>query len=185
MFNSKFNKKSTIDKLKFIADKTPYIIQGIVVLSLIGAAIVLSVDVYQRNNPLPYVKAVDIEDPVKLDKNAYRIGEQIKGLFEGERYISRPTIFNRTLVCDEFRATLKPIRAEGLEVGKINDHVPLLRLQSSILIVPDIALEPAKNCEIIFSPLGVMRQYILGGEETQPDQSFRTDKFNILPREDV
>lgn len=119
-------------------------------------------------------------DPVQLDKKEYKIGEPITGFFEGERYSNKPAIFNRTLVCADFRAILKPVRVESPPIGVFNRGAILLTLNNHIFAIENIPVTAQKSCEIIYAPQTVMRKYPLGGEELQQDQAFRTTTFDIV-----
>lgn len=150
------------------------------VLGIIFAVSLVLIHLVQVNTTLPYLETAQITEPVNLHKQEYKIGEEVVGFFEGERYYDYPTIFNRTMVCDNFRAVLKPIRTESLPVGEINRDAVLLTLQDSIFLVPSQRVTPQTSCEIIYSPQTVRREYLLGGEELQNDQSYRTTDFDIV-----
>lgn len=171
--------KSIRKKLKGINNWS--IAEFITTLVLIGALGVVLYDVYQRRQEVPYITTLKIVDPVKVDAGNYRINDVITGFFEGERFVNKPAIFNRTLVCDGFNALLDPVRVESIE-PRVYDGtgIPLLRLTDDILFIEDLPLTPQKNCEILYAPQTVVRKYLLGGEKLQADQSYRTTKFNIL-----
>lgn len=144
-----------------------------------GALCLVAFNTYQINREIPYIKTLDIIDPIKIDKDNYNIGEDVVGFVEGERYIGKAVIFNRTLICKEYREHLKPLRIENPPVGRIDRKTTLFRLEDELLLIPHVELKPAVDCEVIFAPQTVVDKYILGGEKLQNDQSFRTTKFNI------
>lgn len=148
-------------------------------LMLIAFAFI-GLHLYQVNTKLPFIETATITDPVELTQKQYKIGETVSGHFEGERLESLPTIFNRTLVCDDFRAILNPIRVEAPPVGPFVGSTPIVRLEGPIFVTPSTVIEPQTSCEIIFSNQTVVREYILGGEELQSDQSYRTTPFDII-----
>ncbi len=135
---------------------------------------------YQVVTELPYVETAQITDPVRLTKTEYYIGETVEGFFEGERYIDLPVIVNRTLVCDDFRAVIEPFRVESLPVGRIDNVAVVLELSGHQFVTSDAEITPQTGCKVIYSPQTIRRQYPLGGEELQQDQSFRTTEFDIL-----
>lgn len=145
--------------------------------AVILAAMVVAYHVYQVRREIPFVASFKVEDPVILDKEVYYYGEVVTGHFIGERTRDVPTIFNRTLVCKDFRALLKPIRAEKLPVGRF-DTTAILTVSDDILLT-DTEIGDRDGCEIIFATQSVVDQYILGGEKLQQEQSYRTTKFNI------
>lgn len=152
----------------------------IATVALIFAVSVIGFHIYQINSSTPYLETVTITDPVQLTKDEYRLGETVSGVFEGERLVSKPTVFNRTLVCDDFRAILNPIRVEAPPVGPFEGSTPIVRLEGPIFVTPSTRIEPQTSCEIIFSNQTVVKKYILGGEELQVDQSYRTTSFDIV-----
>lgn len=163
--------------VKSIKSKT--VADTIAIAALVFAVSLIGFHFYQVNTKAPFVETVEITDPVQLTKKEYKIGEVVQGFFEGERYVSRPVIFNRTLVCEDFRAILDPVRVENPPVGPFEGASPIITLEDGITIT-DQGLWPMKSCEIIFSNQTVVRKYILGGEELQSDQSYRTTEFDIV-----
>lgn len=148
--------------------------------AVLFAMTLVIVQLYQINRDLPYEETVQITDPVVVDKKEYKKGDTIVGFFEGERYSDKTAIFNRTLVCDNFRAILTPVRAEKPPVGPINRDSALFSLEDDIFLVPTLHVTPQKDCEVIYAPQTVVEKYILGGEKLQNDQSFRTTSFDIV-----
>lgn len=149
-------------------------------MSVVLAGVVVGIHLYQVYTPNERVEAYEVIDPVETNKNNYKAGETVYGKFEGERYVSLPTIFNRTLVCRHRRALLKPIRSESPPLGKFSGkNSPIIVLNDDMFADETIKLFEAKSCEIIFDVDTVVQKYLLGGEETQAGQSYRTTNFNI------
>lgn len=152
----------------------------VAIFGIIFAVGIVIVHIYQLNNPLPYEKTVELTDPVQLLDDEYKVGDTIIGYFEGERFKSYTTIFNRTLVCDDIRSLLKPVEVKTLPVGRIDTNSTVIVLSDDMFILPEEKVTPQNSCEIIYSPQSVRREYLLGGRELQNDQSFRTTQFDIV-----